>query len=251
MIDNPARGGAIGTGHDTPTVPMKTVTVRLDDLVMDPTLQVRRATDRGTVKQYADAMRAGRVFPPIKVANVGGACHLVGGWHRVEAARTAGLKELEAVVIDAPKEALRWLAAEDNMTHGLPLKRSEARAVFRAYVKAKQHRTAKGGFKSSREIASDLHGMRSHATILAWMRKDFPSTYRAMAGGEDLDDRSESDAVPELDPLAPARDLIQQIVARARGVQDPETRGELVSLLEGACEDVKRAGKWTPHETDF
>jgi uncharacterized ParB-like nuclease family protein len=252
MTDKLAGCPTIGTSRDKQTFhPNKTVTVRLDDLVMDPALQVRRATDPGTVRQYADAMRAGKVFPPIKVADVGGACYLVGGWHRVEAAKAVGLREIEAAVLDAPKEALRWLAAEDNMTHGLPLKRSEARSVFKAYVKAGQHRTPNGGFKSSREIAADLHGMRSHATILEWMRQDFPSIHRAMAGGCETEDRCETAPALEPDPLAPARDLIQQIVARARGVRDPEARGELVAMLERACADVKRAGPWTPYETDF
>jgi hypothetical protein len=229
---------------------LKTVSVRLADIVLEPALQVRHAMDEPTVRQYADAMRAGAVFPPIKVARPNGACLLVGGWHRVAAAKAVGRDTIEAIVLDAPMEALRWIAAQDNMTHGLRLKPREARAAFKAYVHAGMHRLPGGRFKSSREIANDLHGMRSYRTILTWMEQDFPATYRAMQGREDIEGGPGLSPLPPPDPLAPAREHVQQIIALARGVPDPTHRGELIGLLKAAQKAVEEVGEWVPPEPD-
>ena len=223
----------------------QTITVDLKDVVMDPNIQVRTSLDAGTISRYADAMRAGQPFPAIKVAFHGGACYLVGGWHRVEAAKRLGIKALAAIIIDEPRERLAWLAAEDNLRHGLPLGRGkEVRATFRAYMRARQHRTADGGYKSYRQIAHDLHGLKTHETIRNWMRSEYPSVYRAMAG-EGEDEAVAGPLAPvEQDPLAPARDHLQQVVALARGITDPDHRGELIAMLEDARRGVESAGPW-------
>lgn len=134
------------------------------------------------------------------------------------------------------------------MNHGLRLKRSEARAAFRAYVHAGMHRLPRGRFKSSREIANDLHGMRSYRTILTWMEQDFPATYRAMQGGEDVEGGPGLSPLPPPDPLAPAREHVQQIIALARGVAEPMHRGELIALLQAAQKAVEEVGEWVPQE---
>lgn len=254
MTTKHTRGRTIGPGTQAISAAegaLKTVSVRLADIVLDPTIQVRQALSQPTIRRYADAMRAGQVFPPIKAANVEGACFLVGGWHRVEAARLVGIVSLEAELIDAPRQHLAWLAAEDNLRHGLPLNRGrEARTIFRAYVGARRHRTADGGYKSSRQIAQDLHGMKTHQTIINWMRSDFPSVYRAMTGaGEEVE--TSPGTGPDTDPLAPAREHLQQVIALARGITNPDRRGELIALLEDVRRGVERAGKWNPYDPPF
>lgn len=101
MTTKHTRGRTIGPGTRAVSAAEgapKTVTVRLEDIVLDPDLQVRHAMDEPTVRQYADAMRAGEVFPPIKVARPNGACLLVGGWHRVAAAKSLGRDAIDAIV---------------------------------------------------------------------------------------------------------------------------------------------------------
>jgi hypothetical protein len=72
------------------------------------------------------------------------------------------------------------MAASENMSHGLPLRKSELHHVFRAYVSSRQH-LKKRGIKSYREMAKDLPGV-SHNTIRNWMQKDFPKIAARMGG---------------------------------------------------------------------
>src|SRR5690606_27517375 len=134
----------------------------------------------GRPRRDADAMAAGQEFPPITVARIADgdavrAFTLIDGWHRVKAAQAIRLGKIAAVVIDAKPNEYRWLAAKGNLSHGLPLARKEMRAVFRAYVKAKQHRNDKGRLKSCREMSKELGGRPSRATLPTWFKADFPS----------------------------------------------------------------------------
>jgi ParB-like chromosome segregation protein Spo0J len=53
--------------------------------------------DRARVQAMAASLRAGRRLPPTLVVNKGGKLpHLVDGYHRVAAARTAGRPEVES-----------------------------------------------------------------------------------------------------------------------------------------------------------
>jgi ParB-like chromosome segregation protein Spo0J len=230
----------------------QTIDVALKDLAMDPAIQVRQRLSQPTISRYADAMRAGQAFPPIKVAYVDGACYLIGGWHRVEAAKVVGLTSLTAELIDAPKSHLAWLAADDNLRHGLPLNRGrEAKAAFKAYVTARRHRTADVGYKSYRQIAQDLHGLRSHETIRNWMRAEYPAVYRAMAGEREEETNTAPLNSPQPDPLAAARDYLQQVAAMARGITDPDRRGELIAMMDDARRTIDAAGPWTPYDLGF
>lgn len=255
MTTKHTRGRTIDPGTQAMSaaeVAPQTIDVALKDLAMDPAIQVRQRLSQPTISRYADAMRAGQVFPPIKVARADGACYLIGGWHRVEAAKLVGLTSLTAELIDAPKNQLAWLAADDNLRHGLPLNRGrEAKAAFKAYITARQHRTADGGYRSYRQIAQDLHGLRTHETIRNWMRAQFPSIYRAMAGeGEEEISTAPLNAA-EPDPLGAARDHLQQVAALARGITDPDRRGELIAMIDDARKAVDRAGPWTPYDLGF
>lgn len=83
-------------------------------------LQTRVALDERTVSEYADAMREGQVFPPVKVFDEPGtgAYWLADGFHRVEAAMRAGVQVVDA---DVSKgyfvDALRY-ALGCNAKHG-------------------------------------------------------------------------------------------------------------------------------------
>lgn len=229
-----------------------TVRVRLDDLVQDDEFQIRPELDEPTVRRYADAMRAGKRFPPVTVATINGAPVLVDGWHRVRAACSVGLTEIEAVLVDAQPNEMRWLAAKANMAHGLPLGRNAMREVFRAYVNAGQHLASRGRVKSSREIAADLHGQRSHPTILRWMRQDFPDVAQQMLGEDASGDRSHSH-----DPLCPEQVMMQNTIEHLtaarkamRGVTDPHRRGELIAEAERIVAEMKVIGPWTPVPED-
>jgi hypothetical protein len=143
--------------------------LRLEQIVLDDRFQFR-PLDRGTVKKYASAYRADVTMPPVKVADLKGALILTDGWHRVAARESLGEQRVEAIVVPASSEKeVRWLAAQANLEHGLPLKPKQYREVFRAYIKARRHRNENGSFKSYRDIATELGGARGHTTIRNWM----------------------------------------------------------------------------------
>lgn len=83
-------------------------------------LQTRVALDEQTVREYAEAMREGAQFPPVKVFEepCAGAYYLADGFHRVEAALRAGRDEIDADVERGTfVDALRY-ALGCNARHG-------------------------------------------------------------------------------------------------------------------------------------
>jgi len=228
------------------------IRVLVADLVLDGTYQVRQRLTPSIIKRYADAMRVGTEFPPIHIAIIHGVPMVVDGWHRVNAARSIGLVEISAVLIERPEEELAWCAAEANLKHGTPLNRKEARVVFRAYVKAGKHRKRGRAIKSSREIAQDLHGLRSNVTILKWMKADFPSVYQRMSG-EDATHHGGglvASSTPEERHLQTIRRALEEIAANSRGIIAAEARGELIAEIERVREVVRRGGPWVAPEED-
>lgn len=95
-------------------------------------------------------------MPPLTVARVGPRLVLVGGWHRLAALEAEGIHEAEVQMVEAREEELPWLAAKENLSHGLPLKGPEVREAFRAYVRAKQylHENGRLGAASSNALSS-------------------------------------------------------------------------------------------------
>ncbi len=226
----------------------------------DALWRLRKRTDPATTRRYADAMEAGAAFPPITVAVVDGAPFLIDGWHRVAAAKGIGRRDIEAIIVDAPPEQHAWLAARENLKNGLPLRRDESRAVFRAYIRAGQHRKSRKRLKSSREIASDLNGIRSHVTILKWIGQDFPKLRHAMRG------EAGYDASKYTQELLPPQDHETHMINETlgyldearkchRGIKDPVKRGELIAGAEALVVEMKAQGSWTPpppeEELDF
>lgn len=236
---------------DTQIHENKLVSVELADLVRDERSQVRTRLDQPTVNRYADAMRVGAEFPPISIAVVDGAPYLIDGWHRVEAAEKAGIRSLDAVLIDAPPRHHAWLAAQANMRNGLPLKRNEARAVFRAYMQADQYRKPGGRIKSSREIAADLNGIRSHVTILNWIGQEFPRIRHQMKQEEfsvphnfEADDSEHTHS--EREDVEAVLYHLDEARKRCRSVTHPVPRAELIAGIEEILEQAKRQGPWQP-----
>jgi hypothetical protein len=84
-----------------------------------PETQARASIDMGAVEEYSDAMKAGEEFPDITVYYDGTDYWLADGFHRVHAARHAGLNTINAMVHEGvARDALRW-ALSANARHGL------------------------------------------------------------------------------------------------------------------------------------
>ena len=212
-------------------------------------LQVRHRLDAGAVKLYRDWTAAGRVPPPIKLGRTkAGALFLVDGWHRLEAGALDIEKDFDgpmvrALVADLTEAGIRWEAARANMAHGVALKASEYREVFRAFVKAAKHRDGAGKLLSYREM-SPMVG-KGHTTIRTWMQKDFPSVFAAMGGDEHGNNQAE---FPPLEARTLADEQCTEAVKAAEAARlamagmSPQQRYRVAEGLRAALREAERHG---------
>ncbi|MBY3176983.1 hypothetical protein HFO27_20485 [Rhizobium leguminosarum] len=242
------------------------IMVSLDAVVLLPHNQIREQMCFKTVRHYAELMRGGEKFVPIKVARVDAAAEakgfvLVDGWHRVHAAQRNSLREIQAVIVTpSGPEEIPWLSAEANRRHGLPLSRVDKRNVFRAYVRAKKHRTGRGNaVKSAREMEKDLNGIVSRHQLPKWMLSDFPAIYRAMNGSglEDGNGHAEGVGLPDMDEeyAKGARAAMSDYMACMRAIKDNQKALTLLTDAAAVVTEVSElvTGKraWPKVSIDF
>jgi ParB-like chromosome segregation protein Spo0J len=108
--------------------------VPLDDLVLDPNLNLRDRLDDFTVERYADSWDR---LPPITVYNIDDRLLVADGFHRHAAAVMLGKRAIKAEIRDGSfTDALDFVASV-NLFHGLPLTRAERRRAVE--IKLKLH----------------------------------------------------------------------------------------------------------------
>ncbi|MGC8638436.1 MAG: ParB/RepB/Spo0J family partition protein [Isosphaeraceae bacterium] len=108
--------------------------VSLDDLVLDPNLNLRDRLDDFTVERYADSWER---LPPITVYEIDDKWLVADGFHRHAAAVMLGKRTIPAEIrVGTFTDALDFVSSV-NLFHGLPLTRSERRRAVE--VKLKLH----------------------------------------------------------------------------------------------------------------
>ncbi|MFO0953677.1 MAG: ParB/RepB/Spo0J family partition protein [Isosphaeraceae bacterium] len=113
---------------------MEILEIPLDDLVLDPNLNLRDRLDDFTVERYADSWQR---LPPITVYDVDGRLLVADGFHRHAAAVMLGKPAIRAEIVHGTfTEALDFVSSV-NLFHGLPLTRAERRRAVE--VKLKLH----------------------------------------------------------------------------------------------------------------
>ncbi len=128
--------------------------------------QVRLETNAESVTEYADAMKRGAVFPPVRLvaAKTKGRYLIADGWHRVLAAKEAKRKTIDAHVLPTlagltPLESAFRYALRSNVDHGLRLSPGDQRhKVRRALAECPEIATL-----SDRKAARELEV--SHQTV--------------------------------------------------------------------------------------
>ncbi len=110
-------------------------TISLDEIILDTGTQVRAEMALGVVAEYAELLVAGVTLPPVTVFKTPKRHVLVDGFHRVAAARKAGLAAIQAevhegTVIDAVAYALKA-----NATHGLRRTNADKRQAVEIALK--------------------------------------------------------------------------------------------------------------------
>lgn len=99
-------------------------TYPISELVLDDRCQPRERLSTDVVSAYAEHYAARSdldPLPPPSVAIVDGAPWVIDGWHRVAAARIAGVIRLEVEIADPNADADHavWLSTAANRAHGL------------------------------------------------------------------------------------------------------------------------------------
>jgi hypothetical protein len=108
--------------------------VPLNDLVLDPNLNLRDRLDDFTVERYADSWDR---LPPITVYEIDDKWLVADGFHRHAAAVMLGKRSMPAEIrVGTFTDALDFVSSV-NLFHGLPLTRSERRRAVE--VKLKLH----------------------------------------------------------------------------------------------------------------
>jgi hypothetical protein len=198
--------------------------VTVDDLVLDPNLNLRDRLDDFTVERYAEAWDR---MPPVTVFAVDGRWLLADGFHRHAAAVKLGRRTMPAEIRSGTfADALDFVAGV-NLFHGLPLTRAERRRAVE--VKLRLHhdwsdRRLSEELGASRELIAKTRKMLidggqlpASSTRIGADGKTYPSTGlpkdpnehlpkgRAIAQQDDPRDRGgrESDPAPWDDTTSP------------------------------------------------
>ena len=94
--------------------------VKVAELLLLEGYQPRVTMDLELVDEYAEQMTGGYgTFPPVEVFHVDGKLVVVDGFHRVQAARKAALKEILANVRQGNADEALLFSVKANATHGL------------------------------------------------------------------------------------------------------------------------------------
>jgi ParB-like chromosome segregation protein Spo0J len=198
--------------------------VPVEDLVLDPNLNLRDRLDDFTVERYVESWDR---LPPVTVFAVEGRWLLADGFHRHAAAVKLDRRKIPAEIIAGTfAEALDFVAGV-NLFHGLPLTRAERRRAVE--VKLRLHhdwsdRRLSEELGASRELIAktrktlvDAGQVPASSTRVGADGKTYPSTGlpkdpnehlprgRAIAQQDDPRDRGarESDPAPWDDAVTP------------------------------------------------
>lgn len=108
---------------DAPTIKK----IPLSKITMDKELQPRQALTAEAVEEYAEAITDGASLPPCIIVSDGKTNWLCDGFHRVNAAKKVGLKEIQCEVREGTRQDAMWIAAAANLRHGVRRTNSDKR----------------------------------------------------------------------------------------------------------------------------
>jgi hypothetical protein len=106
--------------------------VLLDNIRLDGGTQYRDEINQDVVKDYADLMREGVTFPPVRAMYDGSAFWLYDGFHRYFATQATGEKRMDVEYIAGTQNAAQIKALSANADHGQPRNNATKRKVVQA-----------------------------------------------------------------------------------------------------------------------
>ena len=147
----------------------------VDRIRTDGATQPRAAIHEPTVAEYAEAIEAGVVLPPVTVFNDGGTYWLADGFHRVNATKRIGCLDIEVDLRVGTRRDAMLHSFGANATHGLRRTNDDKRRAIVAMLSDPDW-----SLMSNREIARVANV--SHVFV-ASMRKEFGQTVETLPPG--------------------------------------------------------------------
>lgn len=141
-----------------------TMMLPLEAIRLDGGTQPRASIDYDTMADYADAMIAGTVFPPVLVFYDGTSYWLADGFHRVDAAKHTPVAEIACEVRQGTQQDAQWYSFSANKTNGLRRTNEDKQRAVKA---ALAH--PKAASLSNRQIAD--HVGVDEGTVRNWREK--------------------------------------------------------------------------------
>lgn len=111
------------------------VDLPINELALDPEFVVRvKELNQKVVKEYAERFKLGsQPPPPVVVALIDGKKCLLGGRHRVAAAKLVGHDHIKAIVLtECDRAEAFYVARTDNDSHGLKIENCDRKKNIRA-----------------------------------------------------------------------------------------------------------------------
>lgn len=126
----------------------ETKLIHLSLVRIDGNTQYRDLVNQHTVKEYADRMRDGAEFPPVKCTFDGEHYWLWDGFHRYLASKAAEFRDIRVEFTKGTIEDAQDFALGANGRHGLPRNSATKRKQVEAALSIERH-----AHKSDREVA--------------------------------------------------------------------------------------------------
>jgi len=123
--------------------------ILVDSIRIDGGTQTRVAISDETVADYAEAMKAGTKFPPVRVVFDGADYWLWDGFHRVHALLRISRVDCDALVQKGTRDDAVWLATSANRENGLRRTRADKRKAVEVALGVR-------GQESDRSIAEHV-----------------------------------------------------------------------------------------------
>jgi hypothetical protein len=147
-----------------PPAPKETITLEIQRIRRDGSTQGRVSLNQSVVEEYAELMRAGTEFPPVRIWFDGDNSWLSDGFHRLAAMELLEISIITAEVFSGSLEDAMWDGYSANAAHGLRRTSADIEVVIR---RALTH--PKGLQMSNLEIARHLH--IPETTVRRWRNR--------------------------------------------------------------------------------
>lgn len=194
--------------------------VPIESLILDTRLQSRVEINEETVRQYAEAMQNGEVFPPLRAIYVDGRHLVVDGWHRWHAAKQAGFLEFEAKVSNGTFEDAFLLAVGVNSKHGKQRTNADKRKAILMMVHDPDH-----GSSSDRFIAGYVN-VSEH--LVARVRAEISG--ETVSSVRNANSRISSDSMNSGESLVGQQPEAQSVEEIGRKIKDDQPVAQVLEV---------------------